>query len=69
MAKEIDATLVDVRFVKPLDEGLLIELSSSHDLFVTVEENVIAGGAGSAINEFINANSLPIKLFRFWYSR
>ena len=64
-AKEIDATLVDMRFVKPLDESLLRELSSSHDLFVTVEENVIAGGAGSAVNEFVNANSLPIKLLNF----
>ena len=65
VAKKIDATLVDMRFVKPLDEGLLRELSTSHDLFVTVEENVIAGGAGSAVNEFINANSLPIKLLNF----
>ena len=65
VAKEIDATLIDMRFVKPLDEGLLRELSTSHDLFVTVEENVIAGGAGSAVNEFINANSLPIKLLNF----
>ena len=64
-AKEIDATLVDMRFVKPLDESLLRELSASHDLFVTVEENVIAGGAGSAVNEFVNANSLPIKLLNF----
>ena len=65
VAKEIDATLVDMRFVKPLDESLLRELSTSHDLFVTVEENVIAGGAGSAVNEFVNANSLPIKLLNF----
>ena len=65
VAKKIDATLVDMRFVKPLDEGLLRELSTSHDLFVTVEENVIAGGAGSAVNEFVNANSLPIKLLNF----
>ncbi len=65
VAKEIDATLVDMRFVKPLDENLLKELSASHDLFVTVEENVIAGGAGSAVNEFVNANSLQIKLLNF----
>ena len=65
VAKEIDATLVDMRFVKPLDENLIKELSASHDLFVTVEENVIAGGAGSAVNEFVNANSLPIKLLNF----
>ena len=65
VAKEIDATLVDMRFVKPLDESLLMELSHSHSLFVTVEENVIAGGAGSAVNEFVNANSLAVKLLNF----
>ena len=65
VANEIDATLVDMRFVKPLDESLLIELSHSHDLFVTVEENVIAGGAGSAVNEFVNANSLSVILLNF----
>ena len=65
VSKEIDATLVDMRFVKPLDESLIKELSTSHELFVTVEENVIAGGAGSAVNEFVNANSLPIKLLNF----
>ena len=65
VAKEIDATLVDMRFVKPLDESLLMELSHSHSLFVTVEENVIAGGAGSAVNEFVNTNSLSVKLLNF----
>ena len=65
VSKEIDATLVDMRFVKPLDESLIKELSTSHELFVTVEENVIAGGAGSAVNEFVTANSLPIKLLNF----
>ncbi len=65
VANQIDATLVDMRFVKPLDERLLEELSISHDLFVTVEENVIAGGAGSAVNEFVNANSLSVKLLNF----
>ena len=65
VAKEIDATLVDMRFVKPLDESLLTKLSHSHSLFVTVEENVIAGGAGSAVNEFVNTNSLSVKLLNF----
>ena len=65
VADEMDATLVDMRFAKPLDERLLEELSISHDLFVTVEENVIAGGAGSAVNEFVNANSLSVKLLNF----
>ena len=46
VASELDTTLIDMRFVKPLDEELLKELSKTHKLFVTVEENVIAGGAG-----------------------
>ncbi len=49
----LNATVVNMRFVKPLDEALLEELSSSHELFVTVEENVILGGAGSAVLEVL----------------
>jgi 1-deoxy-D-xylulose-5-phosphate synthase len=45
------ATVVNMRFVKPLDEELVIELARSHGLLVTVEENVVAGGAGAAVNE------------------
>ena len=54
-AEELDATLVDMRFVKPLDVALVLELAASHELLVTVEENVIAGGAGSAVNEVLQA--------------
>lgn len=52
-AEELNATLVDMRFVKPLDEKLISELAASHQLLVTVEENVIKGGAGSAVNEYL----------------
>jgi 1-deoxy-D-xylulose-5-phosphate synthase len=57
-----DATVINMRFVKPLDEALILELANTHDILVTVEENVIAGGAGSAVNEFLQAQkkSLPI---------
>jgi 1-deoxy-D-xylulose-5-phosphate synthase len=55
VGEQLDATVVNMRFVKPLDEALILELAQSHELFVTVEENVIAGGAGSAVNEFLNA--------------
>jgi 1-deoxy-D-xylulose-5-phosphate synthase len=51
-AEKLNATLVNMRFIKPLDEGLLRNLSQSHKYFITVEDNVFAGGAGSAINEF-----------------
>ncbi|MSQ58607.1 MAG: 1-deoxy-D-xylulose-5-phosphate synthase [Betaproteobacteria bacterium] len=47
----LNATVVNMRFVKPLDESLLAELSASHEFLVTVEENVIMGGAGSAVLE------------------
>ena len=50
-AEELDATVANMRFVKPLDEALVGELARNHDLLVTVEENVIMGGAGSAVLE------------------
>lgn len=53
-ADNLDATLVDMRFAKPLDEELISKLSKSHSYFFTVEENAIAGGAGSAVSEFLN---------------
>ncbi|MBB5216854.1 1-deoxy-D-xylulose-5-phosphate synthase [Parapusillimonas granuli] len=53
-ADALDATLVDMRFVKPLDEALLRELSQSHQAFVTVEEGAVMGGAGSAVLEFFS---------------
>ena len=68
VSTEIDTTLVDMRFVKPIDEELLKELSKNHKLFVTVEENVIAGGAGSSVNEFVSANSLDISVLNFGIS-
>ena len=68
VASELNATLVDMRFIKPIDESLLEDLSESHKLFVTVEENVIAGGAGSAVNEFVNSNSLGVNILNFGIS-
>ncbi len=68
VSNEMNTSLVDMRFVKPIDKDLLKELSNDHDLFVTVEENVIAGGAGSCINEFVNANNLNVKIINFGIS-
>ncbi|MCQ8119285.1 transketolase C-terminal domain-containing protein, partial [Methylomonas rosea] len=56
--KQLGATVVNMRFVKPLDETLILEMARSHDVLVTVEENVIAGGAGSAVNEFLQAQAI-----------
>lgn len=62
VAEEIDATLVDMRFVKPLDETKLKELADNHSLFVTVEENAVKGGAGSAVNEFLESESIEVQV-------
>ncbi|MBF8743978.1 1-deoxy-D-xylulose-5-phosphate synthase [Pseudomonas guariconensis] len=53
VAEQINATVVDMRFVKPLDEALVLELAANHELLVTVEENAIMGGAGAAVSEFL----------------
>jgi 1-deoxy-D-xylulose-5-phosphate synthase len=60
--RELGVTVVNMRFVKPLDEALLLELAHHHQAFLTVEENVVAGGAGSAVAECLAAHdvSLPI---------
>jgi len=57
-----NATVVNMRFVKPLDEELVRELARNHDLLVTVEENVVAGGAGSAVNECLMAAGLATRV-------
>lgn len=60
--EELDATVVDMRWVKPLDRDLLLDLAQSHDLLVTVEENAVAGGAGSAVAEFLAQKRIDIAL-------
>ncbi|MEE4144329.1 MAG: 1-deoxy-D-xylulose-5-phosphate synthase [Halieaceae bacterium] len=61
-AEELNATVVDMRWVKPLDEGMVIELANSHELLVTLEENAVAGGAGAAVNELLATKSLYAKV-------
>ena len=56
--EQLDATVVDMRFIKPLDEALVTELAETHEAFVTVEEGAIMGGAGSAVQECLNAHGL-----------
>ncbi len=55
VAKSLNATVVDMRFVKPLDEALVLEMAQHHETLVTLEENAIMGGAGSAVNELLMA--------------
>jgi 1-deoxy-D-xylulose-5-phosphate synthase len=57
-AERVDATVVNMRFVKPLDEPLLKELVTQHSAWVTLEENTVAGGAGSAVAELLDGLGL-----------
>jgi 1-deoxy-D-xylulose-5-phosphate synthase len=61
---ELDATVVNMRFVKPLDESLILELARTHDAFVTLEDNTIAGGAGSAVGELLAAHGIEMPLLQ-----
>jgi len=56
----LNATVVNMRFVKPLDEATIIQMADTHDILVTLEDNSIAGGAGSAINECLQAHQILI---------
>ncbi|UVE18325.1 1-deoxy-D-xylulose-5-phosphate synthase [Pseudomonas sp. LS44] len=58
VGETLNATVVDMRFVKPLDEALVRELAASHDLLVSIEENSVMGGAGSAVGEFLATEQL-----------
>jgi 1-deoxy-D-xylulose-5-phosphate synthase len=62
-AAELNATVANMRFVKPLDRDLVFRLATSHDLLVTVEENVVAGGAGSAVEEALAAEDFAVRVF------
>ncbi|MEP1382838.1 1-deoxy-D-xylulose-5-phosphate synthase [Paraglaciecola sp.] len=63
-AEEINATVIDMRFVKPLDTKIIDELAANHDLFVTLEDGAIIGGAGSAVAEYLMATQLSCKLLQ-----
>jgi 1-deoxy-D-xylulose-5-phosphate synthase len=59
-AEELDATVADMRFVKPLDEALLLDLAKNHDALVFIEDSAIQGGAGSACLEALSAHKIQI---------
>ena len=58
----LDATVIDMRFVKPLDEKLILETSKTHQQLITIEDNAIAGGAGSSVSELLHANHINTPL-------
>jgi len=62
--EELDATVANMRYVKPLDDALVAELARSHDLLVTIEENVVMGGAGSAVLESLQRAGLAVPVLQ-----
>jgi 1-deoxy-D-xylulose-5-phosphate synthase len=63
-AEQLDTTVANMRFIKPLDEQLVLQLAQQHELLVTLEENVVAGGAGSAIAELLNRHGIDVPLLQ-----
>jgi len=63
-AEELNASVANMRFVKPLDEDLIFRLATTHDYLVTVEENAIMGGAGSAVLESLQAQGIGIPVLQ-----
>jgi 1-deoxy-D-xylulose-5-phosphate synthase len=59
---ELDATVVNMRFVKPLDVGLIVELAKSHEALVTLEDNAVMGGAGAGVAEALAAAGVTIPI-------
>ena len=68
ISKDLNANLIDMRFVKPLDTSCIIKCANHSELIVTLEDNVVAGGAGSAINEFIAEENIKVKTINFGIS-
>jgi 1-deoxy-D-xylulose-5-phosphate synthase len=58
VGEQLDATVANMRFVKPLDEALILELAVNHDIIVTVEENAVIGGAGSLVNQLLQRHKI-----------
>jgi len=64
IAERLDATVVNMRFVKPLDEDLIISVAARHRAIITIEENATLGGAGSAVAELLASEGLQVPLLQ-----
>jgi len=64
VADQLNSTVADMRFIKPIDQALIRSLAETHDLLVTLEENSIAGGAGSAVIEFLAAEGIVMPVLQ-----
>ena len=60
-AQELDATVINMRFIKPVDEDIITTMALNHSLLVTLEDNVVMGGAGSAVNEVLMKHQILIR--------
>ena len=67
VAEELDATVINMRFVKPLDIKMIEDVAKIHDLLVTIEDNAIAGGAGSSIAEHINQQGISVNVLHIGF--
>jgi len=65
VGEELGATVANMRFVKPLDQALILQLAERHTLLVTLEENVVAGGAGAAVGEFLAQQGVDARMLHF----
>ena len=63
-AEQLNATVIDMRFVKPLDTEMLEEIAASHPILVSIEDHAIAGGAGSAVAEYLMSQQHSAKLLK-----
>lgn len=64
VGEKLNASVANMRFIKPLDEALLRELAATHDVLVTVEEASVQGSAGSAVTEFVACTGLPVRVIQ-----
>jgi len=62
--EELDATVVNMRFIKPLDEALILRLAQNHRLIVTIEENAVIGGAGSGVARCLNDAGMTVEVIQ-----
>lgn len=62
VGRELGLSVVNMRFIKPLDKAMLLELARTHEGFVTIEDNVVAGGAGSGVSELLNAEAITMPM-------
>jgi 1-deoxy-D-xylulose-5-phosphate synthase len=64
IGERLDATVLNMRFIKPIDEALILEIAARHTAIVTIEENAVQGGAGSAVAEVLAAEGVNVPLMQ-----